>query len=661
MFKKNDYTRYVFESINKPILMADDTLNILSANDCAKQFFSIEDEQKVQFYQLFEISKEDASNYFECAFSGLAEENYHLVARTNNAMCEVTFNPISDRKNHPVCMMIMVEDRTKELETVDSLRQVKVGLEQQLSDKNAQLESMTLQTVTTLANFIDSKNIDSAGHSSRVARYSGMIARELGWSDEEIHNLYYTSLLHDIGKVGNISDERNEKHTIIGAEILKDIKSIGNVGAGALYHHEHYDGSGYPYGLKGDEIPLSARIIGIANAFDVMTRQTQADEDTCLAYAADKIKEQAGKKYDPYLCEVVTHMIQDKSLGILKDDKEILANTNLLSESSRLVAKLIGSELDKTRKEAENDYLTNIWNRGTGERHISEYLKTADGALAIIDLDNFKRINDTFGHQMGDYALKLVADVLKIHSKNEFLCRMGGDEFMLFMRGVNTIDEAKQILDSIILTYNSKVEESHVLSHTSLSIGVALSSIEGRDYQQLFRCADRALYYVKQNGKKGYSFHNRAELSGENSQKPLLDIERLAFSIRNNVNYSGAYRVEYRQFMHTHEFIEKYAMRNNQSVQLVLLTIDYEHSVPLSVSEQEDVIEALERAVSLSLRGVDVSTRFSTSQMLLTLVDTSENNVTMVVRRILKEFYHIYSADRIIIKYETKDITMKAS
>ena len=661
MFKKNDYTRYVFESINKPVLMADDSLNILSANDCAKQFFSIKDEQKVQFYQLFEISKEDASNYFECAFSGFAEENYHLVARTNNAICEVTFNPISNRKNHPVCMMIMVEDRTKELETVDSLRQVKVGLEQQLSDKNAQLESMTLQMVTTLSNFIDSKNVNTAGHSSRVARYSGMIARELGWSDEEIHNLYYTSLLHDIGKVGNISDERNDKHTILGAEILKDIKCIGNVGAGALYHHEHYDGSGYPYGLKGEEIPLSARIIGIANAFDMMTRQTQADEETCLAYAADRIKEQAGKKYDPYLCEVVMHMIHDKSLCILKDDKEILANTNLLSESSRLVAKLIGSELDKTRKEAENDYLTNIWNRGTGERHISEYLKTADGALAIIDLDNFKRINDTFGHQMGDYALKLVADVLKIHSKNEFLCRMGGDEFMLFMRGVNTIDEVKQILDSIILTYNSKVEESDVLSHTSLSIGVALSSIEGRDYQQLFRCADRALYYVKQNGKKGYSFHNRAELSGDTSQKPLLDIERLAFSIRNNVNYSGAYRVEYRRFMHTHEFIEKYAMRNNQSVQLVLLTIDYEHSVPLSVSEQEDVIEALERAVSLSLRGVDVSTRFSTSQMLLTLVDTYENNVTMVVRRILKEFYHIYSADRIIIKYETKDITIKAS
>ena len=98
-------------------------------------------------------------------------------------------------------MMIMVEDRTKELETVDSLRQVKVGLEQQLSDKNAQLESMTLQTVTTLANFIDSKNIDSAGHSSRVARYSGMIARELGWSDEEIHNLYYTYI--NPPKIGN--------------------------------------------------------------------------------------------------------------------------------------------------------------------------------------------------------------------------------------------------------------------------------------------------------------------------------------------------------------------------------------------------------------------------------------------------------------------------
>ena len=113
--------------------------------------------------------------------------------------------------------------------------------------------------------------------------------------------------------------------------------------------------------------------------------------------------------------------------------------------------------------------------------------------------------------------------------------------------------------------------------------------------------------------------------------------------------------------MHTHEFIEKYAMRNNQSVQLVLLTIDYEHSVPLSKEEKEEVIGALERAVALSLRGVDVSTRFSMMQMLLTLVDTTQNSVTMVVRRILQEFYRVYSADKIIIKYETADITMRAS
>lgn len=671
--KKTDYSRYVFENVGAPMLIADENMNIIMANDCAKDFFGISDEDEIVFHELFEITKEDARNYFSCSISGFDNDSCQLVARNNNAICEVSTNTILDKKKQPVCIVILITDKTEEFATMDNLKNLKTVLEQQLSDKNAQLKSMTFQTMTTLANFIDSKDEYTIGHSSRVASYASNIATELGWTEDEVKNIYYMGLLHDVGKIGiphsvlnkpsTLDEEEYEnvkKHTVLGAEILKDIKSIGNICAGALYHHEHYDGSGYPSGIKGEEIPLVARIIGIADAFDAMTSHRQYKKEQDIDSVINEIRNGAGSQFDPYLSEVVIRMIENHSLEIIYVDQSY-QGADILSESSRLMAKIIGNELNKTRAEAETDYLTQIWNRGTGEKHITEYLKLGDGALAIIDLDNFKRINDTYGHECGDEALKLVADVLKMHSKNDFLCRMGGDEFMIFIRDVTNVEEVKKILDSIVLTYNSKVETLEVLSHTSLSIGVAMSVAEGRDFKKLFRGADRALYYVKQNGKRGYSFHNRAELASFENEKQLLDIERLANSIKNNINYIGAYRVEYRQFMHTHEFIEKYAMRNNQSVQLVLLTIDYEHSAPLNHIEKEEVIEALEKAVTNSLRGVDVSTRFSTAQMLLTLVDTAESNITMIIRRILKEFYHVYSADRIIIKYETADITMKAS
>lgn len=674
LFRNNDCSRSVFENIDTPILIIDENMDIVMMNDCAKQFFDVSSEENVKFEQLFAITRDDALEYLSGAFGGLETDCYKLIAKKNNAICEISVSTITDKKNHPTNLIVSVCDRTSELNAVEKLKDAKEELEKQLSDTNNQIETITLQTVTMLANFIDSKNEYTVGHSRRVARYAGDIATELGWSKEEVRNIYFVGLLHDVGKIGipygllnkptmlNSSEyELIKKHTTLGAEILKDIKSNKSIGDGALYHHEHYDGSGYPKGLKGEEIPLVSRVIGIADAFDAMTSNRSYKKGHDLEGALKEIKNGSGSQFDPYLSDVVVRMIEDGTLKLIGEDEEPANKNDFLSESSRLVAKLIGNEIKQSRFEADNDYLTQVWNRGTGERHISEYLKLGDGALAIIDLDNFKKVNDTFGHQTGDYTLKFVADILKLHSKNEFLCRMGGDEFMLFIRDVTTVDEVKNILDSILFTYNSKIEESQALAHTSLSIGVALSVNEGRDYSQLFRCADRALYYVKQNGKKGYSFHKRAELAGFSGDNQLLDIERLAFSIKNNVNYNGAYRVEYRQFMHTHEFIEKYAMRNNQSVQLVLLTIDYEHSVPLSKEEKEEVIGVLERAVALSLRGVDVSTRFSMMQMLLTLVDTTQNSVTMVVRRILQEFYRVYSADKIIIKYETADITMRAS
>lgn len=302
------------------------------------------------------------------------------------------------------------------------------------------------------------------------------------------------------------------------------------------------------------------------------------------------------------------------------------------------------------------DYLTGVLDRQFGETKVKEYLKNGDGALIIIDLDNFKSVNDTFGHQMGDHVLKQVADVLKAYGNQHFVFRMGGDEFVIFVRDVVSEVETRPLIDAIMDFFYARCEKDEVLARTSLSIGVALSVQDSRDYDTLFRCADRALYFVKQNGKGGYSFYNNAQFSGDKNAK--IDFERLLEAIRHKGSNKGAFRVEYQKFFHYYEFVEKFTRRNHQRVQLVVLTIDFEHSMPMSPAEKEVVMKDLEDSVTSTLRSVDISTRFSSVQMLVILVDTLESNVPSIVQRMLSQFYSIYRPMDIKVTFNSEDITM---
>ena len=143
---------------------------------------------------------------------------------------------------------------------------------------------MSNETILSIANAVETRDKRTSRHSFRVAVYSMLIAAELGFDDEKLENIRQIGLLHDIGKIGVPDSILNKPaklteqeydimktHVDMGGEILKDFTSIENVADGAKYHHERYDGSGYPTGLKGEEIPLTARIIGLADAFDAMT------------------------------------------------------------------------------------------------------------------------------------------------------------------------------------------------------------------------------------------------------------------------------------------------------------------------------------------------------------------------------------------------------
>ena len=142
-----------------------------------------------------------------------------------------------------------------------------------------QAENMYLQMIQPLAATVEAKDAYTRGHSLRVAEYAAQLAGELGWTDTDIDNLKKAVALHDIGKIGipdqiwnkptRLTDDEYvlvREHTVIGAEILHDIKWIDHLSEIVRSHHERYDGSGYPDGLVGDEIPIRARIAAIADS-----------------------------------------------------------------------------------------------------------------------------------------------------------------------------------------------------------------------------------------------------------------------------------------------------------------------------------------------------------------------------------------------------------
>jgi diguanylate cyclase (GGDEF)-like protein/putative nucleotidyltransferase with HDIG domain len=175
-----------------------------------------------------------------------------------------------------------------------------------------------LSTIYALAATVDAKDHHTYGHSKKVAKYATGIAEALGYSQERIGAIRAAALLHDIGKIG-VSDQLLAKpgplspedwepiraHPNLGVAILKHIESLRGCLAGVQYHHEHYDGTGYPTGLKGDNIPLDARILAIADAYDAMTSlRPYRGKELAPEQALEELERCAGSQFDPRIVDV---------------------------------------------------------------------------------------------------------------------------------------------------------------------------------------------------------------------------------------------------------------------------------------------------------------------------------------------------------------------
>lgn len=191
-------------------------------------------------------------------------------------------------------------------------------------------EYIISQTMETFASFIDAKDTYTNGHSVRVSEYTKKLAQKMGMGKDEIKRLGYIALMHDCGKMGIpdkvlnkpeklTSDEMMviESHTVVGGRIMEKFSAIEGIRDGAMYHHERYDGNGYPVGLKGEEIPLYARIIGVADSFDAMNSDRCYRRHLSRAVILKELRDNAGTQFDPKIAEIMIKLIEDGDIQIL--------------------------------------------------------------------------------------------------------------------------------------------------------------------------------------------------------------------------------------------------------------------------------------------------------------------------------------------------------
>ena len=184
--------------------------------------------------------------------------------------------------------------------------------------------NMISESIETFTGFIDAKDPYTNGHSKRVAQYTRLIAEEMGIEGEELDKVYYVALLHDCGKIGvpdnilgkpgRLTEEEFEvikSHTTHGSDILSHFKSLPDVDEGARYHHERYDGKGYPEGKKGEDIPLIARMICVADSYDAMNSNRVYRKKLTKEDIINEIEKNKGTQFDPKIADVFLKLMKN--------------------------------------------------------------------------------------------------------------------------------------------------------------------------------------------------------------------------------------------------------------------------------------------------------------------------------------------------------------
>lgn len=528
------------------------------------------------------------------------------------------------------------------------------------------MQNMTMQTIRTIANTIDAKDEYTKGHSQRVSDYSGSIAREMGFTDKQAEDIEFIALLHDIGKIGVPDSVLNKpgkltgdeyqlmkNHTVIGADILKDIGMISEIDVGAKYHHERYDGKGYPEGLAGTDIPRIARIIAVADAYDAMTSTRIYRNRLEPSIVLEEIRKGAGTQFDPEVAEVMVRLLEEDRLIQIEHYEE----PKEVREATELLSRVMEKQEEQLAANYMHDELTGAYNRNYGLKLLQEAARQGVGTVFIFDIDQFHMVNETEGYMVGDLYLTVVAELINSFREKCILSRFGADEFVAVFPRVVTPEHATKMAVSFQEKLRNRKNEQVSLGKLSVSIGIAMIEHQKEEFNVVYDRADKALYVAKHQSEDGYYIHWRDDGEEARQEAVSADLQQLVSVLRNREKEQGGMDLDLPAFGTMLNYITNVAERNGQHVRLLLFTLisDQEHRV--SVDETDRVMTILERAILRSIRSVDATTKYSATQRIVLLLNMDEEQVHLVTDRIMMEFYKMYDKKQIYIHYDSADLS----
>ena len=399
-------------------------------------------------------------------------------------------------------------------------------LEKIIAEQFHEQEKNNKLMISILSHIVEFRNGESGLHILHVNTITKYLLKQLVQSTDQyplskadISLISTASALHDIGKI-SISDailnkpgrltadefEVMKTHSVIGADMTSDLpieqKEVPLVKVASeicRWHHERYDGSGYPDGLKGEQIPIAAQVVALADVYDALISERCYKKAYSHDDALKMILEGQCGAFNPTLLSCLQE-IADTLEGELMDtphEQEIKNNQYIRNkiDYDRLFSYEKYTFLSRRQRNLQLlyiDSLTSVYNR----RYYDEHFKGADDiqAIVVIDVDDFKHINDNHGHDVGDIVLQSIAQtVLSCVRKTDAVIRYGGDEFIIIFYSIPA-DIFKKKLERIRRSVDGLIIDDYPELHMSVSIGGAYGI---GTTKKLFKAADNMMYQSK--------------------------------------------------------------------------------------------------------------------------------------------------------------------
>ncbi len=365
-------------------------------------------------------------------------------------------NAFIENKRYKTQLEQMVENRTKTI----------------LELKNSLVINYE-EAISSFVNMIEIRDTYTGGHSERVATYSESIAKKMGFGEDECSTIHKAGILHDIGKIltpdsillkpGQLTHNEYsliKEHVVSGYNILSEITMYKELAQIVYCHHEHYDGSGYPRAIKGEDIPLYARIMCVADAFDAMTTSRIYKERKTVNEALAELERLSGSWYDPTVVASAVEVLKD-----IKIDSNINQNPTSHIDDERFAY-------------FYKDQLTNTYNHNYLDFVIRESNSKKEFiSLDIVYIRNFTSYNKKYGWSKGDIMLSDFASYLSSEFPEFKIFRIFGDDFAILN---NKLSEVKIDID--------KINNAAILKENGLSCDhkhIDLKEININSYEEI--------------------------------------------------------------------------------------------------------------------------------------------------------------------------------